>query len=93
MDSNTENRRTSSNDKRFHNVNYVRHVLRRFFNVYHKKSSTSTPFDDVSSQESQITNILKINSTSVIIDPCLQYDKHTKFSGKHSNNFLKLKQI
>ncbi|CAF3047800.1 unnamed protein product [Rotaria sp. Silwood2] len=85
MDINPDNRRQSSlNDKRIHNVNYVRHVLRKFFGSYTKKSSSTTSFDDISYEQLQTTNIIKNNSiSSILIHPCLQYDKHTKFSGKN----------
>ena len=43
MDINSDNRRQSSlNDKRTNNVNYVRHVLRKFFGGYSRKSSATT---------------------------------------------------
>ncbi|CAF0847252.1 unnamed protein product [Rotaria sordida] len=86
MDINTDNRRqssSSSNDKRIHNINYVRHVLRKFFGSYNKKSSSITSFNDISYEPLQTTNIIKNNSiSSILIHPCLQYDKHTKFSGE-----------
>lgn len=65
-------RTTASNDKRLHNVNYVRHVLRRFFGGYNRKSS---PF--VSDENS-------LEQSPILIHPLLQYDKHTKFSGKNT---------
>jgi len=82
MDINSDNRRQPSlNDKRIHNVNYVRHVLRRFFGSHNKKSS----FDDTYSEHSP--KILTENLRSpILIQPCLQYDKHRKFTGKY---FLK----
>jgi hypothetical protein len=85
MDMNSDNRRQSSlSDRRIHNVNYVRHVLRRFFGVYHKKSSPSTVLEDISCEQSPTANIITENSTSpILIHPCLQYDKRTKFSGKN----------
>ncbi|CAF3703229.1 unnamed protein product [Rotaria sp. Silwood1] len=84
MDINTDNRRqSSSNDKRIHNINYVRQVLRKFFGSYNKKSSSITNFDDISYEQLQTTNIIKNNSiSSILIHPCLQYDKHRKFSGE-----------
>jgi hypothetical protein len=86
MDINNDNRRQSSlNDKRIHNVNYVRHVLRKFFGGYNKKSSsTTTVFDDISYEQSSTTNLLTENSISpILIHPCLQYNKRRKFSGKN----------
>lgn len=85
MNINTDHRRSSAlNDKRINNVNYVRHVLRRFFGSYHKRTSTSSStFDDISSEQLLTTNIIRNNSiSSIVIHPCLEYDKHTKFSGK-----------
>ncbi|CAF3423933.1 unnamed protein product [Rotaria socialis] len=84
MDTNMDNRCSSAlNDKRIHNVNYVRQVLRRFFGVSHKKSSSTTCFDDISDEQSQSTNILKASPiVPVFIQPCLQYENHTKFSGE-----------
>jgi hypothetical protein len=78
MDINADNRRqTSLNDKRIHNVNYVRHVLRRFFGSHTKKSS----FDETSYEQSP--NNRTENLTSPILNqPCLEYDKHAKFTGK-----------
>jgi len=84
MDSNSDNHRQSSlSDRRIHNVNYVRHVLRRFFGSYNKKSSSSTAYDDISCQRSPTKNIDTENLRSpILVHPCLQYDKSTKFSGK-----------
>ena len=76
-------RQSSMSDKRIHNVNYVRHVLRRFFGGSNKKSSSSITFDDTSSEQSPTTNITTEDCTSpILIHPSLQYDKRTKFSGK-----------
>jgi hypothetical protein len=73
--------RTQTNDKRLNNVNYVRHVLRKFFGGYNKKppSINTTSFDDTdqSPSDSLISPIL--------IHPCLQYDKHAKFSGRNES--------
>lgn len=91
MDMNSENRRQSSlNDKRIHNVNYVRHVLRRFFGGYNKKYTSPTIYDDISYEQSPTTNKLSENLTSpILIHPNLQYDKNTKFSGmKKMKRFL-----
>lgn len=82
---NSENRRQSSlSDKRIHNVNYVRHVLRRFFGGYNKKSTSSTTgFDENSYEQSPTLDILTENSISpILIQPSLQYNKQQKFSGK-----------
>ncbi|CAF1506732.1 unnamed protein product, partial [Adineta ricciae] len=63
---------TNSNDKRLNNVNYVRQVLRRFFGVYNKKSTSSNSTDDNYSN-----NLM----SPILIHPCLQSSKHAKFSG------------
>jgi hypothetical protein len=77
MDNNTDPRRQSSlSDKRIHNVNYVRHVLRRFFGTYNKKPSST---QDLASEQSPTRNL----TSPILIHPCLQYDKRTKFSGKN----------
>ena len=85
MENNADNRRTSSfSDKRIHNVNYVRHVLRRFFGSHHKKSSssTATAFDENSSEQSPTGDFLPENGSSpILIHPSLQYDQHKKFTG------------
>lgn len=72
MDNQNDYRRISaSNDKRQHNVNYVRHVIRRFFGSYSRKSS---PLIHDESEQSP--------TSPVLLHPSLQYEKHTKFSGK-----------
>ena len=83
MDNHPELRRPSSlSDKRAHNVNYVRHVLRRFFGSYNKKSSLSAAFDDNSAEQSPSTEFSAENGTSpILLHPSLQYDQHKKFSG------------
>jgi len=84
MDINAENRRQSSlSDRRINNVNYVRHVLRRFFGGSNKKTSPTTGSEDTSYEQSPTTKLSTENSPSpVLIHPSLQYDKHSKFSGK-----------
>ncbi len=66
------------NDKRFNNINYVRHVLRKFFGNYTKKFSLISQTSD---DQSVIINDNLISP--ILIHPCLQFDKHTKFSGKN----------
>ncbi|CAF0999006.1 unnamed protein product [Adineta steineri] len=74
---------TNSNDKRFNNVNYVRQVLRRFFGVYNKKSPTINSIDDNSTDQLNNNNNIQDNLISpVLIHPCLQFNKHAKFSGE-----------
>lgn len=84
MDTNFDNRRQSTmSDKRIHNVNYVRHVLRKFFGGYNKKYSSPTIYDDNSYEQSPTTNSISENVTSpIFIHPGLQYERHAKFSGK-----------
>ena len=66
------------NDKRFYNINYVRHVLRKFFGNYTKK------FSLISQTSDDQSGIINDNSISpILVHPCLQFDKHTKFSGKN----------
>ena len=65
---------TNSNDKRLNNVNYVRQVLRRFFGVYNKKVTMSNSIDDNSN------NLI----SPIFIHPCLQLNKHAKFSGRET---------
>ena len=90
MDNNTDHRRPPSfSDKRNHNVNYVRHVLRRFFGSYHKKppstSSSTATFDENSSEQSPTGDFLAENETSpILIHPSLQYDQRKKFTGNSS---------
>lgn len=83
MDNPTELRRSSVfSDKRNHNVNYVRHVLRRFFGSYNKKSSLSAAFDEHSAEQSPTIESNAENGTSpILLHPSLQYDRHKKFSG------------
>jgi hypothetical protein len=68
----------NTNDRRFNNINYVRNVLRRFFGSYNKKSSSinSTVIDD--NLTDQTDNLI----SPILIHSCLQFDKHTKFSGE-----------
>ncbi|CAF1027662.1 unnamed protein product [Adineta steineri] len=74
---------TNSNDKRFNNVNYVRQVLRRFFGVYNKKSPTINSTDDNSTDQLNNNNNIQDNLISpILIHPCLQFNKHAKFSGE-----------
>ncbi|UJR15581.1 hypothetical protein I4U23_002517 [Adineta vaga] len=74
---------TNSNDKRFNNVNYVRQVLRRFFGVYNRKSSSNQSTDENSIDQSITTNNFNDNLISpILIHPCLLWNKHTKFSGE-----------
>lgn len=84
MDNNIDNRRTSTfSDKRINNVNYVRTVLRRFFGGHKKSSQTisdESPYEPSSPTILAATTLENITSP-VFIHPCLQYDKHTKFSG------------
>ena len=67
-------RQSSTSDRRTTNVNYVRNVLRKFFGGYGKKYSTNSNFDEISSD----TNV-----TPILVHPCLQFEKKTKFSGKN----------
>lgn len=76
---------TTTSDKRLNNVNYVRHVLRKFFGVYSKKPTSISPavFDDCFTDQSTTTNNISDNLVpAILIHPCLQYDKHAKFSGR-----------
>ena len=72
--------RQQTNDKRLNNVNYVRHVLRKFFGNYIRKPSTSnaTGFDDVFAEASSPDTLI----SPILTHPCLHYDKHAKFSGR-----------
>lgn len=69
-------------DRRVNNVNYVRNVLRKFFSSYIKKSSTS-------SDENQSDHLI----SPILIHPCLQFDKHSKFSGSRTLNFYSNKFV
>jgi len=78
---------TNPNDKRYNNVNYVRQVLRRFFGSYNKKSSSinSTSFDDNLTDQTPTINQFNDNLISpILIHPCLQFNKHAKFSGRNT---------
>ncbi|CAF3240364.1 unnamed protein product [Rotaria sp. Silwood2] len=82
---------TNINDKRSNNVNYVRHVLRKFFGGYIKKSTSinSTISDD--NLNDQILTINNINDNlilPILIPACLQFNKHEKFSGRILNKIL-----
>ena len=78
IENHSEVRRPSlNNERRTTNVNYVRHVLRKFFGGYNKKYFSNTVFDDISGE----TTIEHLQSP-VFINPCLQFEKHTKFSGR-----------
>ena len=82
---------TNPNDRRYNNVNYVRQVLRRFFGSYSKKSSSisSTGFDDSLPDQTLTTNNFNDNLISpILIHPCLQFNKHTKFSGRNKKTDL-----
>jgi hypothetical protein len=75
---------TNTNDKRFNNVNYVRHVLRKFFGGYTKKyTSINQSVDDSLTDQSVASNINDNLISPILIHPCLQFDKHTKFSGRN----------
>ncbi|UJR31086.1 hypothetical protein I4U23_018594 [Adineta vaga] len=84
MENNIDHRRQSAfSDRRLNNVNYVRHVLRRFFGGSNRKSSPTAGLDDSPYEQSPTLNILSENfSSPILIHPTLQYDKHTKFSGE-----------
>ncbi|CAF0923074.1 unnamed protein product [Adineta ricciae] len=84
MESNTDHRRPSTlSDRRLNNVNYVRHVLRRFFGGSNKKSSPLSGIDDSPYEQPPTCSIYPEDSLSpILIHPALQYDKHTKFSGE-----------
>jgi hypothetical protein len=84
MENNADNRRLSAySDKRINNVNYVRTVLRRFFGGSNKKSPTAA-FEIISHEQSPTTDLNHENlSSPILIYPDLQYDKHSKFSGKY----------
>jgi hypothetical protein len=86
MDLPADNRRQSAlSDRRLNNVNYVRHVLRRFFGGSARKSSPTIGLDESPSEQSPNANTLAGNfSSPVLTHPNLQYDKHTKFSGNTS---------
>ncbi|CAF1199407.1 unnamed protein product [Rotaria sp. Silwood1] len=76
---------TNTNDKRSNNVNYVRHVLRKFFGGYIKKSISinSTICDDNLNDQILTTNNINDNLMSpILIPPCLQYYNYEKFSGE-----------
>jgi hypothetical protein len=83
---------TNTNDRRLNNGNYVRNVLRRFFGGYTKKSSAinSTVFDDLTDQSLTTDDNL---ISPIVIHPCLQFDKHTKFSGRIIENLIGIKSI
>jgi hypothetical protein len=68
---------TISNDRRLNNINYVRNVLRRFFGGHTKKSSSINSDDNLPDQSDNLIS-------PILLHPCLQFDKHTKFSGKIS---------
>lgn len=82
MENPLDPRRTSAlSDKRIHNVNYVRHVLRRFFGTYNRKSSPAVA-DEATPEQLPTLNLLSENSASpVLIHLSLEYEKQTKFSG------------
>lgn len=85
METSAELRRQSSaSDRRATNVNYVRHVLRKFFGGYNKKYSTNAGFDDISYESSPTANHTNAEQciSPIFIHPCLQFEKHTKFSGR-----------
>ncbi|CAF1020014.1 unnamed protein product [Rotaria sordida] len=75
----------NTNDKRSNNINYVRHVLRKFFSGYIKKS---TSINSTISDENLTDQILTINNINdnlispILIHSCLQFHKHEKFSGE-----------
>jgi hypothetical protein len=80
-------RQSSTNDRRTTNVNYVRHVLRKFFGGSNKKYSSNTVFDDLTYESSSaLTSCTTADSclSPILIHPCLQFDKHTKFTGNIS---------
>lgn len=83
MEAPTDHRRPSAlSDKRLNNVNYVRHVLRRFFGGSARKSSPAVVFDDALCDQSPSSHLPADNCTSpVFVHPNLQYEKHAKFSG------------
>jgi len=67
----------NTNDRR---VNYVRNVLRRFFGNYNKKSSSiNSPVIDDNNLIDQTDNLI---ISPILIHSCLQFNKHTKFSGE-----------
>ena len=75
-------RQSSITDKRATNVNYVRHVLRKFFGSHAKKHSAYIGFDEIPYEPSPATSaITETSITPILIHPCLQFDKRTKFSG------------
>lgn len=75
-------RQSSINDKRNTNVNYVRHVLRKFFGSHAKKQSAYVGLDEIPYEPSPTTSTITEGSiTPILIHPCLQFDKRTTFSG------------
>ena len=85
METSADLRRPSSiSDRRATNVNYVRHVLRKFFGGHNKKYSSSAVFDDLSYEPSPTASSTGAERciSPILIHPCLQFEKHTKFSGR-----------
>jgi hypothetical protein len=78
---------TTVNDRRLHNVNYVRNVLRKFFGGYTKKSLSINSDDNLPDQSTINDNLI----SPILSHPYLQFDKHTKFSGK--NDLIEIKLI
>jgi len=79
LDNQFENLMDFRHDKRFNNINYVRHLLRKFFGNYTKKFLSITQIND--------DNLI----SPILIQPCLHFDKHTKFCGKRKVQVIKIK--
>ena len=81
-----DHNQTSTNDRRFNNINYVRNVLRKIFRGHSKKSTSinSPTFDDISFDQSSRTNSISNNIISpILIHSCLQFNEHGQFSGRN----------
>lgn len=75
---------TTTNDKLFTNINYVRNVLRKLFGSHSNSSRRSSSRGSTICEDNLNDQTLTIdNSISpILIHSCLQYDKHEKFSGR-----------
>ena len=76
---------TIANDRRFSNMDCVRYVLRKFFGGHGKRSISinSAVFDDtLTDQTSSVNNVNDNLILPILIHPCLQFDRHEKFSGR-----------
>ncbi len=79
----------NSTTGRLNNVNYVRNVLRRFFGVHTKKSSSISSEDNHPDQSNINDNLI----SPILLHPCLQFDRHTKFTGRQKNTLIAISLI